>query len=143
MELIYFCCYRKREMMKLIRPLIFSGLQIVIMVAIYSLFILVLKRLGYTSRPDIAWGISLQIGLWVFCILVLLLNYLLILDRVVKYKLLLVLSFMLLFIFLFANDLRYTPYKTGLFLFCVLVGFLSWYPLDRIWRVTFSNKGHT
>jgi hypothetical protein len=59
-----------------IRPLLISVVQVLTMVVLHDLLRYLCKTMGYKSHFDIAWGISLQLGILIFAGVVLLANYL-------------------------------------------------------------------
>jgi UDP-N-acetylmuramyl pentapeptide phosphotransferase/UDP-N-acetylglucosamine-1-phosphate transferase len=118
--------------MRLLKPLIVSVFQTILFVGLYDLTLFLFERFGYESNSNISWGISVRYGFWVFVVLVIIVNYIKHFRSLNRYETIILISAMIIFCIIWIKDLGYTPYKTSLFLFCALCGFLSRYLFDRL-----------
>lgn len=118
--------------MKFIKPFVIAVLQVVVFGGLHDLFLFVFKATGYKYTPNLAWGISVKLSLYIFIIMVLIINYAWLLKLNNKAKHGLIFFCILLFTLFYIKDYTDTPYKVMLLLFCAIIGFLSKYIFDRI-----------
>lgn len=124
--------------MKLLKAILVATVQVIFFITMSALLFYLFQLMGYKSSRNIGWGISLRLGIYIFSLMVLIINFLWILKLSSVFKNIILLSFIILFVFYWIEDIEYTPYKTTLFLCCAVGSFLSIYLIDRIISVMLS-----
>jgi len=120
--------------MKYIRPLLISILQIITFIGLYLLGSFVLEQAGIHGRHNLAWGLSVIFGSYVFSIIVVVVNYVWILRLSSRTKNAIYFVGIALFFAVMMRDIGYVPYKVLFIMACALIGFLSKYLFDKIFR---------
>lgn len=117
--------------MKFIKPLIVAFLQVAFFIGIYLAVLLFFKAIGYKYTRDLSWGISVELGFFLFVCMVTIINY----SRFIlnnKAQNYLMIFCIIIFVSFYLRQLSSIPYKVSMLIFCALIGFLSKYAIDKI-----------
>ena len=117
--------------MKFIKPVIVTALQIAVFVGIYDLILFAFKAIDHKYTRNLAWGISVELGFFLFVYMVTIINY----SRFIlnsKAQNYLMIFCIIIFVSFYLVQLSILPYKVSMLIFCALIGFLSKYIFDQL-----------
>lgn len=117
--------------MKYIKPLIVSILQVVAFIGIYLSILFILKAVGYKYTKNLSWGISVELGFFLFFCMVIIINYacFILNNKAQNY---LMIFCIIIFVSFYLMQFSIFPYKVTMLVFCALIGFLSKYLFNKI-----------
>jgi hypothetical protein len=126
------CFLIKKKVMKFIKPFIVAFLQIAMFVGLYKLLLFVFNASDYNYNSNLAWGISVRFGLYVFIVISLFINYTFLLNLKDRTKHGILILGIIIFSLFYITDFTYTPYKVLMLIFCAITGLLSKYLFDKL-----------
>jgi hypothetical protein len=116
-----------------IKLIVITILQAIVFIGVYELILFYFQKNSFGNSSNLAWGISVQFGLILYLVLIVVINILtMIVPRNRFSKRLLLVSGISVFCLLFIDDIKHTPYKSFALITCAVVGLSSRLLFDKV-----------